>query len=541
MGIVQRLTGAVTLCLLSWAALAGAPDVTRLSAAELAGQLARGEVSAAAVTGAYLARIAALDADGPRLNAMLELNPDAEAIAAALDRHLRDHGPKGPLHGVPVVLKANIDTGDRMSTSAGSLALAEFRAPRDAHLVARLREAGAVILGKANLSEWANFRSTRSSSGWSSHGGQTLNPHVLDRNPCGSSSGSAVVVAARLAPLAVGTETDGSIICPSGINGIVGIKPTTGTVSRHGIIPISHTQDTAGPMARTVTDAALLLAALVGYDAADPAPRRFPEGAAALLPDPSARRLDGVRIGVNRGYYGAGDHPPVDAVFERAVTALAALGADIVDPVSVSVAGEASEAEYQVMLHEFKAGLNAYLAERDVPEDRNSLAKLIAWNEARADAVMPHFGQEIFLAAEATGGLDDPVYRRALAAGPERVRTELQAALDAHALDALVTVANAFAWKTDWLAGDRYLVGSSALAAMSRMPSITVPAGDVRGLPVNVAFVGADFAEPTLIRIAYAFEQATGALREPTFVPSLERATTPDTRPPAGAQRAAAD
>jgi amidase len=518
-------------CLLVWsgpaapaaAAAAAAADLTRLTAAELAERLGRGEVSAVEVTRAHLARIAAVDVGGPRLNAILEINPDAEAIASALDRHRAAHGPKGPLHGVPVVLKGNIDTGDRMTTSAGSLALAEFRAADDAHLVARLRDAGAVILGKANLSEWANFRSTRSSSGWSSHGGQTLNPHVLDRNPCGSSSGSAVAVAAQLVPLAVGTETDGSIVCPSGVNGIVGIKPTVGTVSRHGIIPISHTQDTAGPMARTVTDAALLLSALVGYDPGDPAPRRFPEDAGPRLPDPAGVRLDGLRIGVNRGYYGAGEHPRVDAVFEDALAVLAGLGATLVDPVTVTVAPESSEAEYQVMLYEFKAGLNDYLAARAVPADRNSLAALIAWNEANAAAVMPHFGQEIFLAAEEKGGLDDDAYLEALAAGPARVRADLDAALAEHRLDAIITAANSYAWKTDWLAGDRYLVGSSALAAMSGHPSITLPAGDVRGLPVNVAFVGAAFAEPLLIRIAYAFEQAAGASRTPEFLETLER------------------
>jgi amidase len=475
------------------------------------------------VTRAYLARIQAIDDAGPRLNAVIEVNADAEAIAARLDRTWRVHGPKGPLHGLPVLLKANIDTGDGMATHAGSLALADFRAPQDAHLVARLRNAGAVILGKTNLSEWANFRSTRSSSGWSSAGGQTRNPHVLDRNPCGSSSGSAVAVAARLAPLAVGTETDGSIVCPSGVNGIVGIKPTVGAVSRHGIIPISHTQDTAGPMARTVRDAALLLAAMAGHDPDDPGSLPHPWDVAALLPEPAATRLEGLRIGVNRGYYGAGDHPRVDAVLTAAVTELHALGATLVDPVSVAISGDSYDAEYQMMLHEFKAGLNGYLAARPVPEDRNTLAKLIAWNEAHAERVLAHFGQEIFLAAEATGGLDDPAYRAALAAGPQQVRADLQALFEAHGLDAVVTAANGYAWKTDWLAGDRFMVGSSSLAAMSGFPSVTVPAAAISQLPVNVAFVGAPFTEPALIRIAYAFEQATKALREPAFVETLER------------------
>ncbi|MEQ8482847.1 MAG: amidase [Pseudomonadales bacterium] len=513
--------------LLAALATAATDDPTRLDASTLATRLAAGEISAVEVTRAHLARIAALDDAGPRLNAVIELNPDAVAIARDLDKHLAARGPKGPLHGVPVILKASIDTGDRMATSAGSLALAEFRAPVDAHLVARLREAGAVIMGKANLSEWANFRSTRSSSGWSSAGGQTRNPHVLDRNPCGSSSGSAVAVAARLTPLAVGTETDGSIVCPAGVNGIVGIKPTVGRISRHGIIPISHSQDTAGPMARTVTDAALLLAAMDGPDPADPATARDPADAAPLLPDPAARRLDGVRIGVNRGYYGAGDHPRVDAVFEQALIALRALGATLVDPVGVEISTESYDAEYQVMLYEFKAGLNAYLAARPVPPDRDSLAELIAWNEAHAARVMPHFGQEIFLEAQAKGGLNEEEYQSALTAGPAKVRADLEAALAEHRLDALISPANGYAWKTDWLAGDRFLVGSSSLAAMSGLPSVTVPAGAVSALPINVAFVGPAFSEGALVRIAYAFEQATGALREPALLPTLEAAGAP--------------
>jgi len=519
-----RLRGGAGIALLLAASLAIAQlaGLTGLTATELRQRLASGEVSAVAVTRAFLDRIATLDESGPGLNAVIELNPEAEAIAASLDGFLEVHGPKGPLHGIPVLLKANIDTGDRMATHAGSLALAEHHAPRDAHLVARLRNAGAVILGKANLSEWANFRSSHSSSGWSSVGGQTRNPHVLDRNPCGSSSGSGVAAAARLAPLTVGTETDGSIICPAGINGIVGIKPTVGTVSRSGIIPISQTQDTAGPMARTVADAALLLDAMVGYDPEDAGSRRYP-GDPDLAPEPTQTRLEGLRIGVFRNYYGAGDYPAIDEIFDAAVARIQALGATPVDPVEFKPAGEIFDAEYQVMLYEFKAGLNAYLASHPVPEDRDSLAELIAWNRAQAATVMPHFGQEIFLDAEAKGSLEDEAYRQALADGPERMRELLGQVLEEHDLDALITAANSFAWKTDWVAGDRFMVGSSSLAAMSGFPSITVPAGDVRGLPVGVAFVGAPFAEPLLIRIGYAFEQAAGARREPEYLPTIER------------------
>jgi amidase len=497
-------------------------DVTGLSAIELRDRIARGELTARAVTQAHLSRITGLDDSGPGLNAVTEINPDAEVIAAALDEHRLAGGEVGPLHGVPVLLKGNIDTGDRMATDAGSLALAGHRAAADAQLVARLRQAGAVIRGKTNLSEWANFRSSDSASGWSSVAGQTRNPHVLDRNPCGSSSGSAAAVAAYLVPLAVGTETDGSIICPSGTNGIVGIKPTVGTVSRHGIIPISHTQDTAGPMARTVADAALLLQVLIGADPADAGSRAFPDGPPDLVPEVWPERLDGRRIGVYRNYHGAGQYPAVEAVYTAALDALEALGATLIDPLDFSIDEAAYDAEYEVMLFEFKSGLNAYLRDAGLPDDRNSLAALIAWNEAHAETVMPIFGQDIFIAAEAKADLSDPAYAAALAAGPHRVRDELHVLFAELALDAVVTVANAFAWKTDWLAGDRFMVGSSSLAAMSGFPSVTVPAGDVWGLPVGVAFVGRPFTEAPLVGIAHAFERSTTARRSPQFLPTLE-------------------
>lgn len=502
-------------------------DIARLSATELEARLQTGDLTAAAVTDAFLARIAAVDDAGPTLNAILEINPEVRDIAAGLDERFAAAGPVGPLHGLPVVLKANIDTGDRMATDAGSLALADHHAPDDAFLVARLRAAGAVILGKANLSEWANFRGRHATSGWSSVGGQTRNPYVLDRNPCGSSSGPAVAVAARLAPLAVGTETDGSIICPSSINGVVGIKPTVGTVSRHGIIPISATQDTAGPMGRTVMDAALLLSVMVGYDPEDPAPKRFPADHPALLPEAAPRPLEGLRIGVNRSYYGVGAYPAIGAIYERAVSELQALGATIVDPIELELPDSMFDAEQQAMLYEFKAGLNDYLASHPVPEDRNTLAKLIAWNRDHADRVMPIFGQELFEEAEAKGDLTDEAYAKALQDGADRMRGQLAKVLTDNHLDALLTVAGSFAWKTDWVAGDRFMVGSSSLAAMSGFPNITVPAGAVSGLPIGIAFVAEPLAEPRLTRIAYAFEQATRARREPTFRPTLETAAEP--------------
>ncbi len=482
------------------------------------------------MTDAFLARIAALDDAGPRLNAMVEINPEARAIAAELDARFAKQGPTGPLHGLPVVLKANIDTGDRMATDAGSLALADHHAPADAFLVTRLRQAGAVILGKTNLSEWANFRGAHSSSGWSSARGQTRNPYVLDRSPCGSSSGSAVAVAARLAPLAVGTETDGSIVCPASINGVVGIKPTVGTVGRSGIIPISSTQDTAGPMARTVADAALLFSVMAGFDPDDASARRFPADALPFAPGSGDARLDGVRIGVNRNYYGVGEYPAVESIYAQALSQLEALGATLLDPVEVAREPSLFDAEQQVMLYEFKAGLNAYLASHPIPQDRNTLAKLIAWNDAHASAVMPFFGQELFVQANAKGDLTDEAYRQALDDGPRRMRGLLTELFAEHHLDAIVTVAGSFAWKTDWLAGDRFMVGSSSAAAMSGFPSIAVPAGDVSGLPLGIAFVGDALSEPRLIRMAYAFEQATHARQEPTFLPTLETAQAEPTR-----------
>jgi amidase len=477
-----------------------------LDAPALAGEISAGRVSAERVTRAALTRIAALDDAGPKLNAIIEINPDAIEIARELDRRFAAEGPIGPLHGIPVVLKASIDTADSMATSAGSLALAGHHAAADAELVTRLRAAGAVILAKANLSEWANFRSTRSTSGWSSLGGQTRNPYALDRNPCGSSSGSAVAVAAGLAPLAVGTETDGSIVCPAGANGIVGIKPTLGLVSQHGIIPIAASQDTAGPMARTVAGAALLLAAMQTVAAE-------PGAYAATRTD-----LRGVRLGVVRDYPGAGENPDIEAAFTSALALLTAAGAELIDPIEVEVPEAEDDPELRVLLHEFKVGVDAYLA--SVAGGPGSLEALIAYNEEHVTAVMPHFGQELF--ERALGATDEAAYRVALEASNVDMRARLDALLTQHALDALVAPTNSPAWKTDWINGDSFSLSSSSFAAVSGYPSVAVPAELVRGLPVGVAFIGRPQSETLLIEIASVFERARKPLPPPEFPPTLE-------------------
>lgn len=474
----------------------------------------RGEVTARQLVRYYLDRIEAIDRDGPQLSAIIELNPEALQIADALDEERRRSGARGPLHGIPVVLKANIDTGDRMATSAGSLALAGHHPPDDAFLVARLREQGAVILGKANLSEWANFRSTQSSSGWSSVGGQTKNPYDPQRNPCGSSSGSAVAVSANLTALAVGTETDGSIICPASINGIVGIKPTVGLVSRDGIIPIAHSQDTAGPMARTVRDAAVLLSALAARDPSDSAARArsdtVPDYAANLQVD----ALKGKRIGVLRTYSGAGNDARVDSILDDSIAILAAKGAEIVDPVEIETEGM-GDAEYEVLLYEFKEDLNSYLASSNAAV--NSLEAIIAFNEQHAATVMPFFGQEIMELAQGKGPLTDAGYLEALELSQRIAQDGIDNVVKTHDLDVLVAPSNGPAWMTDYINSDHFSVGSSSFAAVSGYASITVPAGFIFGLPVGVSFIGPAFSERKLIEIAYAFEQATKARKAPLF------------------------
>ena len=490
--------------------------MAELTIPELQTGMQTGEITARSITEMYLRRIAEIDQAGPMLNAVIEVNPDALEIADTLDAERRARGPRGPLHGIPILIKDNIDTADKMLTTAGSLALLGSIASQDATVVRRLRAAGAIILGKTNLSEWANFRSTHSISGWSSRGGQTRNPYALDRNPCGSSSGSGVAVAANLCAAAVGTETDGSIICPSHTNGIVGIKPTLGLVSRAGIIPIAHSQDTAGPMARTVADAAILLDAL-----AEPwSGERGAESEGAYTRFLDRDGLRGARIGVARNF--CRFNPRVDAVFEASLAALRDAGAVIVDPADIATATQIDEPEYEVLLYEFKADLNAYLARLGPEAPVHSLADVIAFNEANRERVMPYFGQEHMLEAQARGPLTEAKYLRALADCRRLARDEgIDATLAEHQLDAIVAPSGGPAWLTDYVNGDHYVGGSSTPAAVAGYPSITVPAGYVCGLPVGISFIGSAWSEPALIRYAYAFEQATQVRQSPKFRPSM--------------------
>ena len=492
-----------------------------LSVAELQSRMTKGTLTSRTLTAAYLARIAAVDRSGPTLNSVIETNPDALTIAAERDAERRAGKVRGPLHGIPVLIKDNIDSADRMQTTAGSLALVGKPAPRDAFIVQRLREAGAVLLGKTNLSEWANFRSTRSTSGWSGRGGQTRHPFVLDRNPCGSSSGTGTAISANLAAVGIGTETDGSIICPSSICGLVGIKPTVGLWSRSGIIPISSSQDTAGPMARSVSDAAALLGALTGVDSrdgvtADSAGKSVADYTTFL----NAKSLQGARIGVARNM--AGFHPMTDAAFERAIESLRKAGAVIVDPANVPTVGKYDEAELDVLLYEFKAGVNAYLAERGSTVSVRTMDDVIAFNRANAGAEMPYFGQEQMERAQSMGSLDDAKYRDAVATCRRLSRDEgLDAIMAQHSLDAIVAPSNGPSWPTDLINGDRYSGGNSSVAAVAGYPSITVPMGFADVLPLGLSFIGRAWSEGRLIGLAYAFEQATRARRAPRFLSTM--------------------
>jgi amidase len=490
---------------------------------ELQDGMKSGKFTARSLTGKYLARIQEIDRSGPGVNSVIEINPDALAIAGALDAERKSKGPRGPMLGIPVLIKDNIGTADRMMTTAGSLALSGFAPSRDAFIAQRLREAGAVLLGKTNLSEWANIRSGHSSSGWSGRGGQTRNPYALDRNPCGSSSGSGAAASASLCAAAVGTETDGSIVCPSSANGLVGIKPTLGLLSRAGIIPIAHSQDTPGPMARTVTDAAILLGALAGVDSADPATAASQGHASADYTQfLDGKGLRGARIGVVRKLFGS--YESIDALMTGALDAMKREGAVLVDPVEIETLGKFDDSEFLVLLYELKADLNAYLQQwPNAPV--KSLKEVIEFNDRNRQKEMPYFGQDIFLKAEEKGPLTTKEYLDALEknhrlAGPEGI----DAVMDKNHLDALVAPTGGVPWLIDLVAGDHDTGGSSSPAAVAGYPDVTVPAGFIFGLPVGISFFGRAWSEPTLLKLAFAFEQATRFRRPPRFLPTADLA-----------------
>jgi amidase len=519
-GAVAGVTAGAAAAPKAGSAAAASPDsLLEAGVREQGAAMAAGKISSQQLVRRYLARIAAVDKAGPQLNAVIELNPDALTIAADLDRERKAGKLRGPLHGIPVLLKDNIATGDKMSTSAGSLALSGVRATKDAFVAGRLRAAGAVIIGKTNLSEWANMRSTHSVSGWSGRGGQTKNPHALDRNPSGSSSGSGAAIAASLATLAVGTETDGSIVSPSASCGIVGIKPTLGLVSRSGIIPIAHSQDTAGPMTRSVADAALMLAAMTGVDS-DDAVTGESRGKAGDYA--AALRLDGLRgkrIGVARNFFGGST--AIDGIVEKELAVLKAQGAILVD-VKLPNIDKYGDSEMEVLLHEFKPDLAAYLAGYAPHAPVKNMADVIAFNEKNATREMRYFGQEHLIAAEGKEGLDAKPYREALANNLRYSREEgIDQVMREHKLDALVAPTGGLAWLTDYINGDHYGMSFSSPAAVAGYPHVTVPAGFARGLPVGISFVGGAWSEATLIGMAYAYEQASKRRRAPAFPASV--------------------
>ena len=492
-------------------------ELDELTIADLQSGMASGKWTAHTLTEKYLARIDEIDKQGPALASVIQVNPDALAVAEELDSERAQQHLRGPLHGIPVLIKDNIDTADRMQTTAGSLSLLGSKPARDSFVAQKLREAGAVILGKTNLSEWANIRSSHSSSGWSGRGGQTKNPYALDRNPCGSSSGSGAAAAASLCAAAVGTETDGSVVCPSSANGLVGIKPTLGLISRAGIIPIAHSQDTAGPMARTVRDAAILLTALAGSDPRDSATAASQGKATDYTKFLDPNGLRGARIGVARKYFGFND--AVDALMNNVIEEMKKQGAEIVDPADLPSHGKFNESEFNVLLYELKADLNAYLAGR--PGAPATLKDLIDFNDRNRDKEMPYFGQDIFLKAEAKGPLTDKEYKDALETNHRLSRTEgIDAVMDQSRLDAIMAPTAGPAWLIDLVDGDNAGGGSSNAAAVAGYPDITVPAGFIFGLPVGVSFFGRAWSEPTLLRIAYGFEQATKVRKAPQFLAS---------------------
>jgi amidase len=506
------------------ASIAAAPfqvtafELEELTAADLQRGMTEGRWTSRRISEMYLARIAQLDKEGPALRAIIETNPDALAIADDLDRERRARGPRGPLHGIPILLKDNLDTADRMTTTAGSLVLEGSIPKQDSTVARKLREAGVVLLAKTNMSEWANFRSEHSSSGWSARGGQCRNPYVLDRNPCGSSSGSGAGTAANFGALSIGTETDGSIVCPSSVNGLVGLKPTVGLLSRAGIIPISQTQDTAGPMTRSVSDAAILLGAIAGPDPRDAATA---PSAGHTQPDYTrfldANGLKGARIGVARQYLGF--NIDTDKVMEEAFAEMKRQGAELIDPIEVPKDMEIADFELRVLLCEFKAGLNTYLASLSAGIEVRTLEAAIAFNERNREREMPHFGQELFIKAQAAGSLVSKPYLDAL----KKCRTisrekGIDAVMHKHNIDAIVAPTCGPAWVTDWINGDHVGGGCSTLPAVAGYPHITLPAGDVHGLPVGISFFGSAWSEPVLLKFAYAFEQATKHRRPPKFL-----------------------
>ncbi|HUA16767.1 MAG TPA: amidase [Verrucomicrobiae bacterium] len=494
-------------------------DLEEITIAELQDGMKSGKYTARALVEQYSERIA--DIDKRTVNAVIEMNPEAEAIAASLDEERKAKGPRGPLHGIPVLIKDNIATSDRMMTTAGSLALVGSRPPKHSFVAQRLRAAGAVILGKTNLSEWANIRSSHSTSGWSGRGGLTNNPYALDRNPCGSSSGTGAGISGNLAAVGIGTETDGSIVCPSSSNGLAGIKPTVGLISRSGIIPISHSQDSAGPMCRTVKDAAILLGALTGVDPEDGATAASAGKSQADYSqycDPNG--LKGARIGVARKYFGFNE--AVDALMERALEVLRKQGATLVDPADIPTLGKFDDSELLIFMYELKADLNAYLAKLEPGAPVKTLKDIIEFDERNREKEMPYFGQDLFIKAEAKGPLTEKDYLDALAKNHQLARVEgIDAVMDKNHLDALVAPTGGPAWMTDLINGDHVAGGSSNAAAVAGYPNINVTAGQLWGLPVGISFFGRAWSEPTLIRLAYSFEQATRARQSPRFLPTI--------------------
>ena len=495
-------------------------ELDEITIADLQDGMKSGKFTSRSLVEKYLARIGEVDKQGPKLNSVIELNPDTPSIADALDQERKAKGPRGPFHGIPVLIKDNIATADRMMTTAGSLALVGAKAPKDSFVAQKLRAAGAVILGKTNLSEWANMRSGHSTSGWSGRGGLTRNPYALDRNPCGSSSGTGAGISANLAAVGIGTETDGSIVCPSSSNGLAGIKPTVGLISRAGIIPIAHSQDTAGPMCRTVRDAAILLSALTGVDPDDEATAGSAGKAQADYAqycDPNG--LKGARIGVARKYFGFND--AVDALMEQVLDVMKKQGATLVDPADIDTFGKFDDTELLVLLYELKADLNTYLSRLSGAPVR-TLKEVIDFNERNREKEMPYFGQDLFLKAEAKGPLTEKEYLDALAKNHQLTRTEgIDALMDKHHLDAIVAPTGGPAWLTDLVNGDHSTGGSSNAAAVAGYPNINVTAGFLFGLPVGISFFGRAWSEPTLIKFAYAFEQATKARQAPEFLPTI--------------------